>query len=74
MDGQTIAENECYLKCDAPSDIICLSPEDATGIGEMKSDDDSMHTDAIYDLSGREINSKLRKGIYIVNGKKIAIK
>ena len=74
MDGQTIAENECYLKCDAPSDIICLSPEDATGIGEMKSDDDSMHTDAIYDLSGREINSKLRKGIYIVNGKKVAFK
>ena len=28
----------------------------------------------IYDLSGRKITSQLRKGIYIVNGKKVVIK
>ncbi len=30
--------------------------------------------DAIYDLSGRKVNSRLSKGIYIKNGKKVAIK
>ena len=29
---------------------------------------------AVYDLSGRKVNSKLPKGIYIRNGKKVAIK
>ena len=26
---------------------------------------------AIYDLSGRKVNSQLKKGIYIINGKKV---
>ena len=29
---------------------------------------------AVYDLSGRKVNSKLPKGIYIRNGKKVTIK
>ena len=31
----------------------------------------SLGEGAIYDLSGRKINSQLKKGIYIVNGKKV---
>ena len=29
---------------------------------------------AVYDLSGRRVNSQLKKGIYIINGRKVAIK
>jgi hypothetical protein len=34
----------------------------------------SKHDSAIYDLSGRKVNSQLKKGLYIQNGKKVAVK
>ena len=45
----------------------------STGIKEVRSED---RNDYIYDLSGRRIllnREQLRRGIYIVNGKKIII-
>lgn len=82
QDGQPIAACECYLKSDTPSDILCLSPEDATGLKSM--DDGKWIMDneagAWYGLSGRIIvngqssNRKLPKGIYIHNGRKTVIR
>ena len=53
--------------------------EMGTGISEVKSE---KYDDTIYDLSGRKVNSKFstfnsqlkKKGIYIQNGKKVAVK
>lgn len=48
---------------------------DPDGIVEVHSSESIDHGSAVYDLSGRRIdNRKLSQGIYIVNGKKIAIK
>lgn len=50
--------------------------EDVTGIESAEADVPYMHTDAVYDLSGRRIADveSLKSGIYIVNGKKVVIK
>ena len=44
---------------------------DDAGIRKEKLD---VNNQPIYDLSGRKVNSQLRKGIYIVNGKKVMVK
>ncbi|MBR4644699.1 MAG: hypothetical protein IKO73_06045 [Bacteroidaceae bacterium] len=66
---------------------ITVSYEDPVGINEVKSEGvnaegvasekrersgkSEKSDDAVYDLSGRKINSQPKKGIYIENGKKI---
>jgi len=77
MDGQPVEESECYLKSDAPSDIIFVSKADAvTGIQAcvQGSNADSQW----YDPGGRRINSSRfilrhssQPGIYIRDGRKI---
>ena len=47
--------------------------EDEVGIGGIDNSQPSVHNDGIYDLSGRKVNS-VQKGLYIVNGTKVAIK
>lgn len=76
-DGQSIAENECYLKCDNPSGVIFFRQADAvTGIDEVESSELNAQS-PVYDVSGRQMangkwsNGKLPKGIYIQGGKKI---
>jgi arabinan endo-1,5-alpha-L-arabinosidase len=44
----------------------------ATGIADVKIDNTT--NGAIYDLSGRRVNTPQRKGIYIQNGKKILVR
>ena len=54
------------------------------GISEMKNErvKTEKYDDAVYDLSGRKVNSQFstfnsqlkKKGIYIQNGRKVAIK
>ena len=56
----------------------------ATGIGKVKNErvKSEKYDDAVYDLSGRKVNSQFstfnsqlkKKGIYIQNGRKVAIK
>jgi hypothetical protein len=51
-----------------------FSFEEATGIDAVKKADIT-ETDAIYSISGTRVNTgNLRKGIYIMNGKKVVIK
>ena len=35
---------------------------------------DKVANTAVYDLSGRRVNGKLQKGLYIINGKKVVVK
>ena len=53
---------------------VVIGLEDATGIGNEELGIKSKESDnVIYDLSGRKIvNDKLSKGIYIIDGRKIA--
>jgi hypothetical protein len=50
--------------------------DDETAINKIKNDrvKSEKYDDAVYDLSGRKINSQIKKGIYIQNGKKVAVK
>ena len=62
--------------------VLHDNPNGTTGmINNIQNPKSKIQDDAIYDLSGRRVNSKskiqnskLPKGIYIVNGKKVAIK
>ena len=47
-----------------------LLNNEATGISEIDNKPSTVNSH-IYDLQGRRINSQLKKGIYIINGKKI---
>ena len=48
----------------------CVSGELMNGI-ENVNGNGNVNDGAIYDLSGRKVNSQLKKGIYIINGKKV---
>lgn len=51
------------------SDIMTFSNESA--VGGISSDANISPDDAVYDLQGRPVAMPLRRGIYIVNGKKV---
>ena len=77
-----------FLTTDGGQDIVEESGyvplrDTSTGIWKMKSErvKSEKYNDAIYDLSGRKVNcqlspvnSQLKNGIYIQNGRKVAIK
>ena len=63
-----ITLNEMYL-----TNNDDYSPFDPDGIEEME--EESNKTEDVYDLSGRKLpNRPLQKGIYIIGGKKVAVK
>ena len=67
-DGQTIEENECYLKGDLLSDVIYITRADAwDGIRIVS----QQKTPDVYNLSGQKMNGRLSKGIYIRDGRKV---
>ena len=71
-DGGTIKSGKAYLESASGVKAFYFK-EGETSLNEelrMKNDESA---NAVYDLSGRLVNS-LKKGVYIVNGKKIAIK
>lgn len=44
--------------------------EDPDGLDPVHSAEFTIHSDAAYDISGRKVNSQLKRGIYIKQGKK----
>lgn len=69
--GDTVTENECYLKYDSPNDVIFASQEDAaTGIKGLTQPLSKGKETVIYNITGQRI-SKMQKGIDILSGKKI---
>ena len=71
MNGQPVAANECYLKCDSPDDIIFVNQTDAaTSINDIDNERRTIGN-AIYNLSGQRL-SKPQRGLNIINGKKVA--
>lgn len=66
--GQGQAGDHLYI-----DDVELLYEEDPTGIKTAGNGQWIKESDAIYNLAGRKVNShsQLKKGLYIVNGKKI---
>lgn len=70
--GQKVGAGKAYLSVtgtgSAKSFTINL---DGTGIGEVQGETfKASGSEAIYDITGRQLNSKPAKGLYIMNGKK----
>ena len=74
----TIAANKCWLQFNhqqtpGARTITLIFGDDATGIDSMVNGRWSM--DTWYDLNGRKLNGMpTKKGIYILNGKKVVVK
>ena len=71
----TLGANKAYLDTSATSQGkgFAFSFGDPTGIGQVETEISRQKTDAVYNLSGQRV-SRLTKGIYIVNGKKVVVK
>ncbi len=55
-----------------PYDFPLATRDGETAIGSIHNSQFIIHNEGeVYDLSGRKVNSKLLKGIYVVNGKKV---
>jgi len=70
--GQKVGAGKAYLSVtgtgSAKSFTINL---DGTGIGEVQGETfKAAGSETIYDITGRQLNTKPTKGLYIVNGKK----
>ena len=70
--GQKVGAGKAYLSVtgtgSAKSFTINL---DGTGIGEVQGETfKASGSEAIYDITGRQLNTKPTKGLYIMNGKK----
>ena len=69
----TIPAGKVYLEVDNTSSARVLTiGEGTTGIDNLRFDNSQI--DNCYDLQGRRIDKPTKKGLYILNGKKIVIK
>ena len=83
--GETLEEKfRTYLRTyfgignaaiDAFRDKMLGTDEDPSGLRPIDNSPFTIHNEgtAVYDLSGRRVNSQLSKGVYIMNGKKMLI-
>ena len=72
--GYTVPANKAYLPSDAVGarSLILSFDDDATGIQSLN-DESSATDNEIYNVTGQKV-SKMQRGIYIVNGKKMFVK
>ena len=70
--GQTVAKNHAYLHVKGGSDarLSIVFDGEATGISELKNE---VAAEAVYNLQGVRVKN-VKKGLYIVDGKKVIVK
>lgn len=61
-----------YLNVDKQLDAVAFDGSTVTAINGIAAD--KVADTAVYNLSGRRVNGKLNKGLYIMNGKKVVVK
>lgn len=61
-----------YLNVDKQLEAVAFDGSTVTAINGIAAD--KVADTAVYDLSGRRVNGKLNKGLYIMNGKKVVVK
>ena len=71
--GKTgVKKSDCIVNAGGNLAYFLVDNDRATGIVQINSAID--HETKIYDLTGRRVEGKAKKGVYIVNGKKVMIK
>ena len=59
----------------AASKGIVITDEMISGISATLNDEGKIRNDnAVYDLQGRRVSAKAKKGLYIINGRKAFVK
>lgn len=61
-----------YLNVNNKLEAVAFDGSTVTAINGIAAD--KVADTAVYDLSGRRVNGKLQKGLYIMNGKKVVVK
>jgi hypothetical protein len=70
--GTTIAAGKAYMEIFAAGvKAFYFDGDETTSLNEELRVKNEESANAIYDLQGRKVNSQLKKGLYIVNGKKV---
>ena len=72
--GATIAAFHAYLNVTTSSAPAAVAFDGSTVTAINGIAADKVADTAVYDLSGRRVNGKLQKGLYIMNGKKVVVK
>ena len=74
-DAGTIGANKCWLELptSAASNARAIVFAETTGVKEVR-EVKEVNDDSFYDLNGRKVNIPTKKGIYILNGKKVVVK
>ena len=70
-DATSIAANKAYLSNTSAAAIALNFDDVTTGIGQVATESENA---PIFDLSGRRVNSTVKGGLYIQNGKKFIVK
>lgn len=71
--GKTgVKKSDCIVNAGGNLAYFLVDNDRATGIVQINSAD--VRETKIYDLTGRRVEGKAKKGVYIVNGKKVMIK
>lgn len=77
-EDNTLLANHCYLQISVASGTRSLTIEhgdgNTTDIHTTRKDHGVMISDKYYTLSGQRIDKPTKKGLYIVNGRKVVIK
>ena len=71
-DGETVPAGKAYLTISSTARDFYALGDETTGIVGNKRE--PITNNCYYDLQGRKVNGQLKKGLYIVNGKKVIIK
>lgn len=73
-DAIEIGPNKAWLSIsNSNARQITLVFDEATGVKEVK-EVIEVKDDSFYDLNGRKVNAPTKKGVYIMNGKKVVVK
>ena len=70
--GETVPAGKAYLTISSTARDFYALGDETTGIVGNKRE--PITNNCYYDLQGRKVNGQLKKGLYIVNGKKVIIK
>ena len=76
-DYRAVKPFEAYLTLEggaASMRVIPIFEDDETGIMELQSVGIMELQNGTYDLTGRKVQGELKRGVYIVNGKKVMVK
>lgn len=71
-EGAYVNAFHAYLNVNKQLDAVAFDGSTVTAINGIAAD--KVADTAVYDLSGRRVNGKLNKGLYIMNGMKVVVK